>query len=252
MAAVDGGRRSDLSTRAVSAVVMVAVAGGALWLGGWAWGAFVALVGLGVLWEWIGLVRGFVASPVRRGLWHAAGFGYIGLAASVLVILRGLQAGLGALLMVVAGVVATDICAYFAGRTIGGPKIAPRISPSKTWSGLIGGMLGAGLAVLAVSVLVELQANAIAWQAIGQQTGKAPLLLAAQSADLTLAFAGMVMAVVAQAGDFGESWMKRRAGIKDSGNLIPGHGGLFDRADGMLAVLFVLGVVMLAKAMTNP
>ena len=60
------------------------------------------------------------------------------------------------------------------------------------------------------------------------------------------------MAAVAQAGDFGESWMKRRAGVKDSGHLIPGHGGLFDRADGMLAVLFVLGVVMLAKAMTNP
>ncbi len=244
--------RSDLSVRAASGVAMVAVAGGALWLGGWAWTVFVAVVSLGVLREWVGLVRGFVASPARRGLWHAAGFGYVGLAASVLVILRGSQAGLGALLMVVAGVVATDICAYFAGRTIGGPRIAPRISPSKTWSGLLGGMLGAGLVVLGVSILVELQTNAIAWQAIGQQTGKAPLLLAAQSADLTLVFAGMVMAAVAQAGDFGESWMKRRAGVKDSGPLIPGHGGLFDRADGMLAVLFVLGVVMLAKAMTNP
>lgn len=252
MAAAEGARKSDLPVRALSAVVMVAVAGGALWLGGWAWTVFVALVALGVLAEWIGLVRGFVASPARRGLWHAAGFGYIGLAASVLVILRGSQAGLGALLLVVGGVVATDICAYFAGRTFGGPKIAPRVSPSKTWSGLIGGMLGAGLVVLAGSVFVELQANSVAWQAIGQQTGKAPLLLAAQSVDPTLAIAGMVMAVIAQAGDFGESWMKRRAGVKDSGHLIPGHGGLFDRADGMLAVLFVLGVVMLAKAMTNP
>src|SRR6218665_1751656 len=126
MADADRIRRSDLPVRAASAVVMAAIAGGAVWLGGATWTVFVVTVALGVLWEWVGLVRGFVTSPARRGLWNAAGFGYVGLAASMLVILRGSQPGLGALLMIVAGVIATDIGAYFTGRTFGGPKIAPR------------------------------------------------------------------------------------------------------------------------------
>ncbi len=112
-------------------------------------------------------------------------------------------------------VIATDIGAYFAGRSIGGPKIAPSISPSKTWAGLAGGMAGAAL------VLMLGRGNGMAAEAIG---------------------GGAMLAIVAQAGDFFESWMKRRAGVKDSGKLIPGHGGLFDRVDGLLAVVFVGGV----------
>jgi phosphatidate cytidylyltransferase len=117
-------------------------------------------------------------------------------------------------------VILTDIGAYFAGRTFGGPKIAPAISPSKTWSGLAGGMVGAAVALIAVTYQAEGFVD-IGWKIL----------------------AGMAVAVVAQLGDFFESWMKRRAGVKDSGKLIPGHGGLFDRLDGLLGVMFVLGLV---------
>ncbi len=213
-------KKSDLGVRTASAVVMVAVAGTALWLGGWWWMAFVALVALGVLWEWLGLVRGFVQTPAARGLWNAAGLVYIGVAANMLLFLRSGIFGLSSILTVVGAVVATDIGAYFAGRTIGGPKIAPAISPSKTWSGLVGGMAGATVVIAA---------------------GHGPDSLAAAVP------AGMLLAIVAQTGDFFESWMKRRAGVKDSGKLIPGHGGFFDRVDGLLAVMFVGGILMLAS-----
>ena len=109
-----------------------------------------------------------------------------------------------------------------AGRAVGGPKIAPRISPSKTWAGLCGGIAGA----IAVIYLAEKQTGAV---------GTVPLIVAF----------GVAAAIIAQTGDFFESWMKRRAGVKDSGNLIPGHGGLFDRVDGLLAVCFVLGLLSL-------
>lgn len=122
-----------------------------------------------------------------------------------------------------------DIGAYFAGRAIGGPRIAPSISPSKTWAGLGGGIVLAALAEIALFVM----------------TNKG--FFDARGAFGSAAFGGAA-AVVAQAGDFFESWMKRRAGVKDSGKLIPGHGGLFDRLDGLLAVMFVLGVLSLAIA----
>ncbi|HEX7753573.1 MAG TPA: phosphatidate cytidylyltransferase [Novosphingobium sp.] len=218
MAGVDGqiARKSDLGARTLSAVVMVAVAGLALWLGGWWWNGFVVLIALGVLREWIVLARGFVRDAPARGLWNAAGILYVGFAAAMLAFLRGDPFGYGAVLTVVGAVVATDVGAYFAGRTIGGPKIAPRISPSKTWAGLGGGIVCAAL------VLVLGRGTNPAWQAV---------------------LGGVFVAAVAQAGDFFESWMKRRAGVKDSGRLLPGHGGLFDRLDGLLAVLAVGGAI---------
>jgi phosphatidate cytidylyltransferase len=223
-------KRSDLGVRTVSAIVMVAVAGGALWLGGWFWAGFVGLVAAGVLWEWRGLVSGFVPSPMRRGLWNAGGFVYIGVAAAMLLALREDRIGMTMLVAVVAGVIATDIGAYFAGRAIGGPKIAPRISPSKTWAGLGGGIVGASLV-----------GAAVAWR------GSGPVPAGSVNAFEVIAF-GVLLAVTAQAGDFFESWMKRRAGVKDSSRLIPGHGGLFDRVDGLLAVLFVAGLMVLLPA----
>ena len=124
----------------------------------------------------------------------------------------------------IAVVVATDTGAYFSGRTIGGPKIAPRISPSKTWAGLGGGMVAAGLVSLGFF-----------YSNVGDR---------AFSAMGAGAFAvGAGLAVLAQAGDFLESWLKRKAGMKDSSNLIPGHGGVFDRADGMLPVAIVAGLL---------
>jgi phosphatidate cytidylyltransferase len=125
-------------------------------------------------------------------------------------------------------VIAVDVGAYFAGRAIGGPKIAPRISPAKTWAGLIGGALLAGL----VGVAVELTD-------FGPAAAPGTSALAIGAALV----GGVLIAVLAQAGDFFESWMKRRAGVKDSGALIPGHGGLFDRLDGFISVFFALFLI---------
>ena len=215
-------RRSDLGVRTASAVIMLAVSGAALWLGGWTWTLFVATLAVVLLWEWRALVRVFKAPGPGRVLWNAGGFVYIAMAAVALLFLRMQPGGAQVVLLVLGAVVATDIGAYFAGRTIGGPRIAPRISPSKTWAGLGGGMAAATLFVWA-GVQHILQAD---WSA-----SLAPLLLS-----------GPIIAIVAQAGDFFESWMKRRAGVKDSSNLIPGHGGVLDRLDGLLAVLFLIAL----------
>ncbi|MEN9683682.1 MAG: hypothetical protein RLZZ427_1433 [Pseudomonadota bacterium] len=241
-------KSSDLPVRTASAVVMVAVAGSALWLGGWLWLALVAAIALGVLWEWWGLVRGFAPHALARLRWMAAGLLYVGVAALRLAALRVVPGpGRGMVLPIVLAVIATDIGAYFAGRTFGGPKIAPKVSPSKTWSGLIGGILGAG-----VSLILSLGGQCDAFDAPRPLWSEC-LLRTVSSHDLwTLLIAGAVIAIVAQAGDFFESWMKRRAGVKDSGHLIPGHGGLFDRVDGLLAVCFVLGLMSLVPFIVNP
>jgi phosphatidate cytidylyltransferase len=156
---------------------------------------------------------------------------YIAVACWALVGLRKIDFldGLSFALCVIGLVIAVDIGAYFAGRTFGGPKIAPKISPNKTWAGLLGG-------IAAVTIVIAL--------VMSQGVTKGPPFLQAL---LLAAPIGACIAVVAQAGDFLESWMKRRAGVKDSGKLIPGHGGLLDRLDGHLAVLFVLGVMELVN-----
>ncbi|MDR2858273.1 MAG: phosphatidate cytidylyltransferase [Novosphingobium sp.] len=235
-------RKSDLGVRTVSAAVMLAVAGAALRLGGWPWTAFVALVAAGVLWEWLVLVRGVARSPVARGLWNAGGIVYVGLAAFMLILLRFGARGSGELMTIIAAVIATDIFAYFSGRTFGGPRIAPGISPSKTWAGLIGGMAGAG----ALMVLVSYSRYRSDQDWFAAQGADAVLHGPITFEWLPALAVGAGIAVVAQTGDFFESWMKRKAGVKDSGRLIPGHGGLFDRVDGLLAVLFVFGGLMLA------
>ncbi|MGB5078857.1 MAG: phosphatidate cytidylyltransferase, partial [Sphingorhabdus sp.] len=174
-------------------------------------------------WELWGLVSKITSHAWRRALMMCAGAIYIGLACFTLVTLRSPFFGMSAALMLVGAVIATDIGAYFVGRNIGGPKIAPRISPSKTWSGLAGGMFAAGLALVGIAWLL---ANSDLHMGIWYHFG-----------------VGAMIAVIAQIGDFFQSWLKRRAGVKDSGNLIPGHGGLFDRADGLIAVLFVTGAI---------
>jgi phosphatidate cytidylyltransferase len=237
-------KRSDLPVRVASAVVMVAVAGTALLLGGWVWNGFIILVVLGILVEWTRLVLAFERRRLWRVLWLIGGIGYLGLAAHTALVQLKPQVGSWPLPWWMAIVIAIDVGAYFAGRTFGGPKIAPSISPSKTWSGLIGGALGAGVVIgidfartcedppgLVASWGVCLTMH---WQSIF---------------DPRILLAGLVVAIVAQLGDFFESWMKRRAGVKDSGRLIPGHGGLFDRADGLIAVLFVVGILAPLVAM---
>jgi phosphatidate cytidylyltransferase len=147
------------------------------------------------------------ALPVR---WSAFGVLYLGVPAVAVIWLRGGESGLLALLWLLAVVSATDIAAYLVGRSVGGPRLAPRISPGKTWSGLAGGVVAAAL----VGGLVVLASG-----------GRAPL---------AAALAGAVLAVVSQAGDLLESRLKRLGGLKDSGRLIPGHGGVLDRVDGIM------------------
>ena len=227
MGVADTLRAPDLLPRIASAVVMLALVGFDIWLGGWAFAAFVLLVAVAVYWEWWGLARR-LASGAGLVVWMVSGALYLGIALITLIALRA--EGLAPAVTILAAVIAVDIGAYFAGRLIGGRKIAPRISPSKTWAGLGGGVVAA---TLTYAVL-------IGW-VVGTQLEEG----AAAQFGLALV-AGSLTAIVAQIGDFFESWMKRRAGLKDSGSLIPGHGGLFDRTDGMIAVLFALGLFMLA------
>ena len=227
--------RSDLGIRTLSSVAMMSVAIISIWLGGYAFMGLVIAIGLGVLFEFAKLVFGFAHGLQAQILWLLGGAIYVGLACFSLILFSTPVFGMTPAIMLIFAVIGTDIGAYFAGRSIGGPKIAPRISPSKTWSGLLGGMIGAGL------MMVIIQAGIYAYR--DGEAGDGDVYLAYGWFGLMLT--GAALAVVAQMGDFFESWMKRRAGVKDSGRLIPGHGGLFDRTDGLIAVAFAAGVVTL-------
>lgn len=176
---------------------------------------------LGIIFAGIGEIPvGFIVFTVsvliaalRAGTqfsWIAIGAFYIGIAIGQLLLLRLIHPdGLALLIWIVCLVIACDVSAYFAGRTFGGAKLCPSISPGKTRSGGIGGLVGAVLFSLIYAAFLGL-----------------PLAVAG--------FAALFIAAASQVGDLGESWMKRRAGVKDSGVLIPGHGGFLDRLDGVL------------------
>jgi phosphatidate cytidylyltransferase len=222
-------KAADLPRRLGSAAVMLAVAALAVCIGGRALDAFIVLVALVAFAEFALLVmRATPDAAVRLVAW-LAGAAYFGTAAAILT-----GAGTFLLLMVIGITVFTDTGAYFAGRAIGGPKIAPKISPSKTWAGLAGGM-----------------AASVAWVFLWVWAMDAPLVWPRFELGLNLSVRnvtgavalGAGMAVVAQAGDFLESWLKRKAGVKDSSRLIPGHGGVFDRIDGLIPVVLVAGFI---------
>lgn len=258
---VSAGRTADLAVRTVSGIAMVVVALGCLWVGGWAFRLLVTMVAGLMMAEWAGLVRaarwrqivavifalglvlglGEIASVPEYWLGGSAdallpilviaggaalllalvtvraslGFGllYAALPALALIYLRE-QQGLLVAFWAMALVWATDIGAYFAGRTLGGLKLAPRISPSKTWAGLIGGVIAAEILSLILAAFCGLS---WAW-----------------------AYFATLLAVSAQIGDLFESWLKRRAGVKDSGRLLPGHGGVLDRIDGLVPVALIV------------
>jgi phosphatidate cytidylyltransferase len=242
-------RPSELVTRAIVGVALIGVALGALILGSFVFWLLVVTLGLLMMAEWAGLVGanarmkqlamfalvvplaimsplaagpGFFAlglvfaafffiGAISRSAWLAAGALYVGIPVlALLLIRRQPEFGLYYTLWTLALVWMCDIGAYFAGKYIGGPKLAPAISPNKTWAGLIGGMALAALFGIAMHLAVGL-----AWR---------------------LTLATPLLAVLAQGGDLFESWLKRRAGRKDSGNLLPGHGGVLDRLDGLVPV----------------
>ncbi len=214
---------SELAKRSASGVVLAAVLLVVLWLGGWWYLALLVVGGALVLREFAQLVWQITAGQGARLVWMVFGALYVVLALHGLWQVRAVPGhGLfwAACLFLV--VWATDIGAYVFGRLIGGPKIAPAISPSKTWAGLLGG-------ISFVTVVMAVHLRTFTGLAA---SGTPSLILAA-------VMWGAPLAIIAQAGDFFESWMKRRAGVKDSGTLIPGHGGLFDRVDGLLPVAIV-------------
>lgn len=232
-------KQSDLAVRVLSAVIMVAVAGTVLWFGGWPLQVMVMLIAVGLAREWSQLVTRFGLPMGARLAWMAGGGVYIGAACTSILIMPAELRWL-----VIVAVIATDTGAYFTGRHFGGRKIAPAISPSKTWAGLYGGMASAALVLggawlVIASTLAALNGSyAPSWVEIIRTH---PLALA------SALIAGALLAILAQAGDFFESWMKRRAQVKDSGALIPGHGGLFDRLDGLLPVAIAAGLFLWIK-----
>lgn len=200
----------ELRLRVVSGVIMASIALTVLWLGGGIFIAFVIMAAAQLIREWDAMCP----DSARYKLF---GMLYAALPCASIIWLRNNaypeddHGGLFLVLYVIVVVSATDIGAYFAGKRIGGPKLAPSISPGKTWAGLAGGVISA----------------AIAGAVCASFTPYPPSLIACLDM-------GALLAIISQLGDLFESWLKRRAGVKDSGQLIPGHGGLMDRVDGMV------------------
>ena len=257
----------ELKLRIVSALVMAAVILFATWNGGMIFRFVAAAIALLIYYEWtkitklgetnpagyswgwfaiaviagntlfgepsldLPLLCGFTLTatifPILRGKnwWLVGGIVYAGLSGISLAAIRGDDfPGLVSMLFIFAVVWGTDILAYFVGRAIGGPKLAPSISPGKTWSGAIGGTVSAVIAggIVAFAYKGELSFSVI--------------LLA------------VILSAFSQIGDLFESFIKRRFGVKDSSHLIPGHGGVMDRVDGLVFACFTVFVIAVVHA----
>lgn len=219
-------RASIFRRRAVSAVVLAPVVLAAALAGALPYGILVLAGGAVMAWEWWRMIGGSGQGGPDRpwlgvtGPWlMVMGLAYVGLAVTALIWLRaGLDAGWITTLWLILVVWATDIGAYACGSLIGGPRLAPRISPGKTWSGAIGGLIsGIGIGAVIAATMPDLPAATV------------------------LAWSG-VASIACQIGDLAESALKRGFRVKDSGRLIPGHGGLLDRMDGMMAAALVVAV----------
>lgn len=227
---------------------MIAVALGGLWLGDVVFWILCSAVGLGVLREWgmlagvdlaqrrlmlfalsvpLAIMSPWAAGPdffalgligaaaffiviISRDSMRAAGLVYAGLPVLALLLIRDQPRGLLFGVWTLALVWMCDMGAYFVGRLVGGPRLAPAISPNKTWAGLAGGVIAASAFAAALHAYFGLP-----WR---------------------LTLATPLLAIASQGGDLFESWLKRRAGVKDSGTMLPGHGGLLDRLDGLVPV----------------
>ena len=205
---------NELFVRTATGLVLIALALLTAVLGGTLFAVFVAAIATAMFYEWTRLVRGWGAA------WYASGFLYALVPALALLWIRERDArGLDLLLWAFIVTWSTDIGAYFAGRRFGRRKLAPSISPGKTVEGLVGGVVAATLLGGAWVIATDL--------------GRALLALAP------------VLAIAAQAGDLFESSMKRRAGVKDSGDWLPGHGGVLDRLDGLVPVAVLTAAAQL-------
>ena len=214
---------NELATRTAVGIILIGIALASALFGGTVFAVLVALIATIMYVEWTRMVG-------RWGLgWRVFGFFYCLLPAVSLLWIReraeyeGVGSGFDLLIWVFLVVWATDIGAFFAGRTIGGPKLAPSISPNKTIAGLIGGIICAALLAGAWVYYVRLPAQLL-WLAV-------------------------LFGAAAQMGDLFESGLKRRAGLKDSGTWLPGHGGLLDRLDGLVPVAVLTAALLVAGAL---
>jgi len=221
--------RSNLVLRVISSLILAPLALALAYFGGWPFAAFWVIASAIVLAEWLMLVIGrnpFAAFPWNgsQWLWALSGVVYAGAMLAATLLLRS-DASLGfvAIVFVFAVVWGSDILAYFVGRAVGGPKLMPRVSPSKTWSGAAGGTLASiifGILVAKFSGIGNLGA---------------------------VALIALLLSVISQAGDLIESALKRHFHVKDSSGLLPGHGGLMDRLDGYVTAVVAAALIGLAR-----
>jgi phosphatidate cytidylyltransferase len=224
---------SNLVKRVLSAIILAPIFLYVLYIGGIPYFALVTLLFIFFMYEWSMITK----TANQRILWFLFGLLYLGFACVVMLMMNlgafrsnflGLENFPAVLFIVIALVWINDISSYFVGRAIGGPKLAPKISPNKTWSGAIGGVFGCLAFFFVINFFTNFGAGAISDESF-----------------FSALIVHILIPIIAQLGDLFESWIKRKFGVKDSGNIIPGHGGLLDRFDGLILVLNVIGIIML-------
>ena len=220
---------SSLKARIRGALIFGVVVLGALYTGGAAFILLMIAAAVIGIYEWYKMV---ITDKQYRVPLMIFGIFYIGLSTGMMAWLR-VNSGYGLynMLTLLLIVWASDISAYFSGRAIGGPKLAPKISPKKTWAGFIGSSVGAGIVAAGLACPVLLAKFSIA--TVGHMPPVEYFVL------------GFVLAMFGQAGDLFISIFKRRYGVKDTGTIIPGHGGVLDRIDALLLVALVFGVIVM-------
>jgi phosphatidate cytidylyltransferase len=204
---------NNLQLRVITALILAPIILSIVAVGGWLYHSLVVLAAIIMAMEWEGVVRSTQAqSKTEEELkkWRLAGVLYIMIFGSSAVYLREAEGGFGMVFFLLFVVWSMDIGAYFTGRFIGGPKVAPAISPKKTWAGLVGGAVACALTGGFFSIFMH------------EVTFFGIMLIS------------ILLGLVSQAGDFLESWVKRQFSIKDTGTLLPGHGGLMDRVDSLV------------------
>lgn len=213
---------ADLQKRVISAGILAPLVLLIIYMGGTLYNTLIVAVAVIMSFEWQNIINSGNKELDKKSKqkWTSCGIAYVTIFASSLLYLRSVEGGFGVVLLMLLIVWATDIAAFFTGRMVGGPKIYTKISPNKTWAGLIGGMAAAGIVGAISSVFIPL-------------------------GFFNMVFLGLSLAVISQVGDFFESWVKRQFDVKDSGTMIPGHGGLMDRLDGFTTVAPVFVIFML-------
>jgi phosphatidate cytidylyltransferase len=253
----------NLWLRVASAAILAPLAIGAAWLGDWPFTVFWGLAAVAVWWEWIGLIEPSgrnvllatgICALVLQGILFESGHASIALMIVALGVLAGIVTagrrapavagglvyasallmatiivrsddgyGFAAIMLLFAIVWGTDIGGFFAGRAFGGPKLAPAISPKKTWSGAIGGTIAGIAAATGIALTFSLPK---------------PVMIG---------IVALILSMASQCGDLFESWLKRHFDVKDSSGLIPGHGGVMDRLDGFIFAVAAAALIGVAR-----